>query len=225
MKKCVYLLLILLPLSCFAQYKNSSKFLYGKSRSTLPYYLHFQVGVNSAITLFNNDFDNKGSATSIAFAFEKPLGYRPSIYLHFRLLGNYGQWNSDLGYASKISKSIDFSLNYKHLLFDWYGWEYCGSIGLGILSNEYAITSLSKSIQNENTSVITPIQFSTGRVIKKRWEFELGYRYYIAWDNNIEGLIHKNDYDKYAFTYVGIKYRLGEKDYRFKRSDSCPTVE
>lgn len=221
----MYILCLVIPSIAYSQFNRSSKFLYGRSRSQLPYYIHLQGGANSGITLFNKDFENRGAAPSIALAFEKPLGYRPSLYLHFRFLGNYGQWNNVLGYASQLSNAYDFSLNYSYMLYDWYGWQYRASLGIGSLSNQYEIKGPLGNFNEKNSSVITPLQISTGRVLKNRWELEIGYRYYIAWDDNIEGLVNKNKYDKYGFTFVGIKYLLGEKDYRFQRKDSCPTVE
>lgn len=232
MKKYIFLFLFVFPFTVDAQYKNSSKFLYGKSRSTVPYYLSFQAGVASNNFVFNKDFNNYGSGFAWGFSFEKPLGYRPALALTFRTMGNYE--SSVLNSTSlatdiiaqntktKIQSSFDFSLNYSYMFYDWYGWQYRASVGLGFVNNTMEVSdTIVRSIKT--STPIIPIQLSTTRVLKKRWEMEIGYRYYLGLANKIEGVAYNNTLDKYSFLFLAIKYRLGEKDFRFQRGDTCPT--
>lgn len=230
MKKRLYLVLILLPIITSAQYKNSSKFLYGKSRSTVPYYLSLQLGMVTNDFSFNKDFINYGNAFGWGFSFEKPLGYRPALALTFRTMGKYESINLKTDNPdfitthtiSTLKSSYEFSLNYSYMVYDWYGWQYRAGVGIGFVNNTIDVTdTILKSIKS--STPIIPIQISTTRVLKKRWEMEIGYRYYLGIDNKIEGVAYNNTLDKYSFLFLAIKYRLGEKDFRFKRSDSCPT--
>lgn len=230
MKKLSLLILFVLPIFSFAQYKKSSKFLYGASRSKLPYYIGAQIGIATNNFSGNKDFKNYGSTFSWGLSFEKPLGYRPSLILNFRTMGKYSSsvLNQDPEtpqvISSSLKKSYDLSINFNYLLFDWYGWQYKSAIGIGFVNNSSILTNYTTS-NAESTTAILPFQISTGRVLKKRFEIEFGYRYYLAFDNNIEGVSNKNKFDKYAFAFVGLKYLIGEKDYRFQKKGSCPTVE
>lgn len=222
MKKYLLLFLFLLPLIVVAQYKNSSKFLYGKSRSSVPYYISLQAGITSNNYVFNKDFNTYGNGFAWGFTFEKPLGYRPAIALNIRGLGNYKSDIMAKNISSELTSSIDFSLNYSYMVYDWYGWQYRLGAGLGFVINTTDVRDTLLHSVKTSTPII-PLQISTTRVLKKRWELEFGYRYYLGLGNKIEGVAIKNTLDKYSFLFVGLKYRLGEKDYRFKRNDSCPT--
>ena len=223
MKKYVFIFLFIFPFGLMAQYKNSSKFLYGKSRSTVPYYLSFQAGITSNNFVFNKDFDTYGNGFAWGFSFEKPLGYRPAIAITMRGMGKYKSLGSNIkNTSSTLTSSFDLSLNYSYMIYDWYGWQYRIGTGIGFVNNKMDIRDSALSTVKTSTPIL-PLQISTTRVLKKRWELEFGYRYYLGLDNKIEGIAYKNTLDKYSFLYVAIKYRLGEKDYRFKRSDTCPT--
>ena len=216
---------------CHAQYKGSNDFLYGKWKSKVPYYISFQTGVSSSYTFANKDFINNGAAFSYGISFEKPLGYSSSLNINFRTRGRYEQSklnsNIDLNsfyiIKSEIQKSYDLSLNYSYLVFELKGWQYRVSAGIGYTQNELLLTDSVQRTQN-NTSVILPLQISTGRNIYKRFDIEFAYRYYIA-KNNIDGYVLNNNYDKYSYAFVALKYMFGEKDYRFMKKGSCPTAK
>ena len=89
MKKVFVFIFLISPFICVAQYNKSNKFLYGKSRSTLPYYIGLNAGIVSNNYVGNKDFVNYGSAFAWGMYFEKPLGYRPSLSVNFRTMGNY----------------------------------------------------------------------------------------------------------------------------------------
>lgn len=232
MKKSVFLFLFLIPILGYSQFKNSSKFLYGKSRSTLPYYLSLQTGLTSNNYVFNNDFTTYGRGFALGFSFEKPLGYRPALALNIRAIGKYKSsilnstnLNSDVvaqKTSSELTSSIDFSLNYSYMIYDWYGWQYRAGVGIGFVNNTMDVYDTLYHQVKTSTPII-PLQVSTTKVLKKRWEMEIGYRYYLGLDNTIEGIAYNNTLDKYSFLFLAIKYRLGEKDYRFQRGDTCPT--
>lgn len=232
MKKWIYILWLVLPFSSFAQYKNSSRFLYGKSRSTVPYYLSLQTGITSNNYVFNKDFNTYGSGFAWGFSFEKPLGYRPALALTMRTMGKYkssvlnsSNLNTDIIAQNtniELTSSLDVSLNYSYMIYDWYGWQYRLGVGIGFVNNTIDVRDTALHTVKTSTPIV-PLQISTTRVLKKRWEMEFGYRYYLGLDNKIEGIAYNNTLDKYSFLYVALKYRLGEKDFRFKRSDTCPT--
>ncbi len=234
MSKYLLFVFMILPMCGYSQYKNSSKFLYGKSRSTVPYYLSAQLGVAYNNLSFNKDFKNYGGDFSFGFSFEKPLGYRPSLALTFRTMGNYessilnsSNLSTDIiaqNTKTKIQSSYDFSLNYSYMFYDWYGWQYRASLGLGFVNNKIDVSDTTLRSIKTSTPII-PIQLSTTRVLKKRWEMEIGYRYYLGLANKIEGVAYNNTLDKYSFLFLAIKYRLGEKDYRFQKSNACPTPD
>jgi hypothetical protein len=231
------LILVLFLLSStlsFSQYKKKSEFLYGRSKSSLPYYVSVQMGLNSGTTFFNTDFNKYTQKFSMAFNFEKPLGYRPALYINVRTLGKFT--SSDLDrYNNKdlkitIHKFYDASINFSYLLFNIRGWDYKASLGLGFVnaevsSNEDLDPTNNQEIRKEINDYIIPIQVSTGRVIYKRLEFELGYRYTHTTTDILD--LHKLKYnkDKYGLMYVGFKYLLGKKDYRFYKEGECPTIE
>lgn len=234
MKKWIFLFLFLIPFLGNAQYKNSSKFLYGKSRSSLPYYLSFQAGITSNNYVFNKDFTTYGRGFAWGFSFEKPLGYRPALALTMRAMGKYkssvlnsSNLSTDIiaqQTSSELTSSFDFSLNYSYMIYDWYGWQYRAGLGIGFVNNTIDVTDTILHSVKTSTPII-PLQVSTTKVLKKRWEMEIGYRYYLGLDNTIEGIAYNNTLDKYSFLFLAIKYRLGEKDYRFQRGDTCPTVQ
>ncbi len=215
-----------------AQYKGNSDFLYGKWKSTVPYYISFQAGASSSYTFANEDFINNGTAFSYGLAFEKPLGYRPSLNINFRTRGRYEQselnnnidLNSSLITKSVIQKSHDLSLNFSYLIFELKGWEYRVSSGLGYVQNELLLTDSVQRSQNVS-SIILPLQISTSRNIYKRFDIEFAYRYYFTDKNIFDGYILNNTYDKYSYAYVALKYMFGEKDYRFMKKGSCPTAK
>ena len=131
--------------------------------------------------------------------------------------------NSSFITKSEIQKSYDLSLNYSYLVFELKGWQYRVSAGIGYTQNELLLTDSVQRTQNY-TSVILPLQISTGRNIYKRFDIEFAYRYYIA-KNNIDGYVLNNNYDKYSYAFVALKYMFGEKDYRFMKKGSCPTAK
>lgn len=222
--------MIFTPFISYSQYKNSSKFLYGASRSKLPYYIGLNAGLASNKYVGNKDFINYGSAFAWGIYFEKPLGYRPSLSINFRSMGNYSSSVLDKEQGllwvetSKLKSSYDLSINFNYLLFDWYGWQYKSSIGIGFVNNEFELNNYFPNTTNSSTTII-PLQISTGRALIKRFEIEIGYRYYLGLDNDIEGIENKNTFDKYAYAFLGLKYLIGEKDYRFQKKNSCPTVK
>ena len=110
------------------------------------------------------------------------------------------------------------------MIYDWYGWQYRAGLGIGFVNNAIDVTDTILHSVKTSTPII-PLQVSTTKVLKKRWEMEIGYRYYLGLDNTIEGIAYNNTLDKYSFLFLAIKYRLGEKDYRFQRGDTCPTVQ
>ncbi len=230
MKKVIVLIFLFVPFISLAQYSKSSKFLYGKSRSTLPYYIGVNAGLASNNYVGNKDFVNNGSAFAWGIYFEKPLGYRPSLSINFRTMGNYSSsvLDKEIGTlaveSSDLKRSYDLSVNFNYLLFDWYGWQYKSAIGIGFVNNGFELNNYT-SMRTESITAIVPLQLSTGRKVYKRFELEFGYRYYLGLDNEIEGIAFNNKFDKYAYAFVGLKYLLGEKDYRFRKKGSCPTVE
>ncbi len=223
--------LLLINKYSHAQYKGNSDFLYGKWKSTVPYYISFQAGITSSYTFANKDFMNDGTAFSYGFSFEKPLGYRPSLNINFRTRGRYEQsvlnntidLNNGLITKSEIQKSHDLSLSFSYLFFELKGWQYRVSAGLGYSQNELLLTDSVQRTQNFS-SVILPLQISTGRNIYKRFDIEFAYRYYIA-NNTIDGYVLNNNYDKYSYAFIALKYMFGEKDYRFMKKGSCPTAK
>jgi hypothetical protein len=230
MKKTIAIIFLLAPMFTLAQYSKSSKFLYGKSRSKLPYYVGINIGAVSNNYVGNKDFVNYGSAFAWGMYFEKPLGYRPSLSINFRTMGNYSSsvLDKELGTlaveSSELKSSYDLSINFNYLLFDWYGWLYKSSVGLGFVHNGFQLNNYTPII-TESTTAVIPLQLSTGRQVYKRFELELGYRYYLGLDNKIEGIAFNNKFDKYSYAFVGLKYLIGEKDYRFQKKGSCPSVE
>lgn len=228
--------LLLWSVESLSQYKGSSDFLYGRWKSKVPYYLTFQAGIASSNTFYNNDFVNEGNAFSWGISFEKPLGYRPLIYLNFRSMGRYTQShlenNSSILFSevirrntsTEIESSFDFSINYSYLFWEFKGWQYRASAGLGVYENKIRITD-TVTTNIRNNELIVPIQLSTGRSLFKRIEVEFGYKYYIAFSDQIDGFAVNNNYDKYSYAFVALKYMFGEKDYRFMKKGSCPTAE
>jgi hypothetical protein len=204
--------------------------LYGKSRSTLPYYVSINAGVASNNYVGNKDFINNGSAFAWGMYFEKPLGYRPSLSINFRTMGNYASsvLDKEMGTlaveSSTLKSSYDLSINFNYLLFDWYGWLYKSSVGLGFVNNRFELNNY-VTRETESTTAIVPLQISTGRKIYKRFELELGYRYYLGLNNKIDGIAFNNTFDKYSYVFAGVKYLIGEKDYRFQKKGDCPTVK
>lgn len=231
------ILLLLLSLYCFAanaQYKNSSKFLYGKQRSTNPYYIGIQAGVLTNQYSFNKDFINYGGDFSWGLSLEKPLGYRPSLIINFRNMGNYHSAMLNVSQDAmgpkeanthiNIQHSLDLSISYSFMFWDFRGWQYRASAGVGFLRNDVDVSDTLYRNVITSTGVL-PLQVSTGRVLWKRFELEIGYRYYFAFSDKVDGLAHLNTFDKYTFAFVGVKYLIGEKDYRFQKKGSCPTVK
>lgn len=170
----------------------------------------------------------------MAFFFEKPLGYRPSLYVHARFLGNYTA--SDISKYDNpdlevyLNNFYDFSINYSYLLFNFRGWDYRASLGAGIFeadvsSNQNGGAPDASSSVRRVTEYVIPLQVSTGRVVYKRLEFELGYRYNHTTSDVLD--LHNMNWnkDKYGFAFVGFKYLLGEKDYRFWKNGECPTIK
>lgn len=230
MKKVLVIIFLCLPILSLAQYSKSNKFLYGKSRSKLPYYLSVNIGAASNNYVWNKDFINYGTGFAWGMYFEKPLGYRPSLSINFRTKGNYfsSVLDKEIGTlaveSSELKNSYDLSINFNYLLFDWSGWLYKSSVGLGFVNNSFKLNNYTP-ITTESTTAIIPIQLSTGRQVYKRFELELGYRYYLGLDNKIEGIAFNNKFDKYSYAFVGLKYLIGEKDYRFQKKGSCPSAE
>jgi hypothetical protein len=231
---CLFWALSILPLHTQAQYGKKSDFLYGRSKSKLPYYVGLQTGLLSGKTFFNKDFNSYSQEFAFAVFFEKPLGYRPSLYVHARFLGNYTatdisrNGNADL--TVKLDRFYDFSLNYSYLLFNIRGWDYRASLGVGVFeanvsSNQFTPSNESSLNYRRVTEYIIPLQLTTGRVLYKRFELELGYRYNHTTSDVLD--LHKMKWnkDKYGFAFVGIKYLLGEKDYRFFKEGECPTTK
>ncbi len=228
MKKSI-LLFIVFSITClnvFAQYNKKSDFLYGRNKTSLPYYISLQLGANSGNTFFNNDFNKYSQKFAWALNFEKPLGYRPSIYINYRSLGKYNSSelsrNSTTNVVVDFDKFYDASINFSYLLFDFRGWDYKASLGLGFV---HAEVSSNQQISKTVDDYIIPIQVSTGRVLYKRLEFEAGYRYIHTTTDILDLYKMKYNKDKYGFIFIGFKYLLGKKDYRFYKEGECPTVQ
>lgn len=234
MKYLFFSFILLFSISAEAQYKNSSKFLYGKQRSTNPYYIGLQAGVLTNRFSLNKDFKNYGGDFSWGLSIEKPLGYRPYLIFNLRNMGNYhsSMLNVSLDAMSpkeantliSIQHSLDVSASYSFMFWDFRGWQYRASAGIGFLRNDVDVSDTLYRNVITSTGVL-PFQLSTGRVLWKRYELEIGYRYYLAFSDKVDGLAHLNTFDKYTFAFVGVKYLIGEKDYRFQKKGSCPTVQ
>lgn len=215
-----------------AQYKGNSEFLYGRWKSTVPYYLSVQFGPTLSQTFANKDFKKDGLAFSYGIAFEKPLGYRPSLNINFRTRGRYEQsflntennlFNNNV-VRSEIQKSYDLSLNLSYLLFELRGWQYRLAAGIGYVNNELFLSDSIQYYKNQSATTF-PIQLSASRTLYKRFDVEFAYRYYFTNKNNFDGYVLNNTYDKFSYTYVALKYMFGEKDYRFMKKGSCPSAK
>ena len=109
------------------------------------------------------------------------------------------------------------------MFLDHRSWQSRISAGIGYINS--SIKTQDSIIRTlSNTSAIIPIQLSTGRPIFGRWEIEFAYRYYIAINDVLDGYSLNNKFDKYSYEYIGLKYMFGEKDHRFQKKGSCPSV-
>ncbi len=236
MKKATLLFLVLfLAIGTHAQFNNKSKFLYGSAKSKEPFSIGISAGIISSQTFFNTDYQDYNYSFATNIYLEKPINYRFSASFDLRLLGNIKGAEINLpqneqtfisqGSSYQIRNSFDISGSIKYMFYDGPNGNLSVATGLGMINRitQIKTPSIDTSTTNQVNAII-PITLSGKTAMSKRIDLTVGYRYYLTMTDQLDATILKNNNDKYGFFYIGFYYNIGEKDFRYKKKNTCPTV-
>jgi hypothetical protein len=224
MKKIPLLYLLLLINIAQAQSYKKSKFLYGQAKESSPYTLGFYAGNIAKSRLASSDFINENKDFALGFFMEKPLSYRYAILTDLRLMGNINGENLNTKYA--LRNSYDISCAIKYLILDKSYGKISMSTGIGILNRSTHIESALIDTNTTNqANLVFPVTIYYCKSISKRIDATILYRNYWSFTDDMDALELNNNNDQYQLIAIGLSYNFGNKNYRFKKQNTCPAQQ
>ncbi|MFY8171842.1 MAG: hypothetical protein ACOVJ4_04280 [Sphingobacteriaceae bacterium] len=225
MKKTPLLILFMLGMSMAqAQSYKKSKFLYGQAKESSPYSLGFYIGNIEKSQLATSDFIQENKDFAFGCFIEKPLNYRFAILTDLRLIGDINGENLNTKYA--LHNSYDISCALKYLMVDKSYGKISMSAGIGILNRSTHIESAMIDTNSTNqANVVFPITIYYSKPISKRIDATILYRNYWSLSDDIDAVRLNKNNDQYQLITIGLSYHFGNKNYRFKKQNTCPAQQ
>jgi hypothetical protein len=225
MKKTPLLILFLLGMSMAnAQSYKKSKFLYGQAKESSPYSLGFYIGNIEKSQLATSDFIQENKDFAFGCFIEKPLNYRFAILTDLRLIGDINGENLNTKYT--LRNSYDISCALKYLMVDKSYGKISMSAGIGILNRSTHIESAMIDTNSTNqANVVFPITIYYIKPISKRIDATILYRNYWSLSDDIDAVRLNKNNDQYQLITIGLSYHFGNKNYRFKKQNTCPAQQ